>query len=451
MVEIIKNINKKPRIKYFEKKSETIGRSELKILQAERLKKTLRQIFSAGGFLKNRLAEAGLKNLKDVEKIKTALHIKNLPFTSKADLVDNYPFGIFSSPVKNIVRIHASSGTTGKPIIAGYTKRDIVIWSKLMARVFCGADISKSDIGQNAYGYGLFTGGLGFHYGAEKLGMTIIPMSAGFTERQFIMMQDIGATVLFCTPSYALFLSEEIHKYIPDKSKIKLRKGIFGAEPWSEELRKKIEKSLGIDAYDIYGLSEIMGPGVAFECVYKNGLHINEDNFLPEIIDPETGRVLEEGETGELVLTSLNREAMPLIRFRTKDITRLTGEKCKCGRTFVRMDKIKGRTDDMIILKGVNVFPSQIESVLFRCDYLEPVYMIELYTDNLLDKMNIIIEPKNEIFNAGENKITDAVNEISHKIYELIGIRVKITAVPPKTLERSQGKAKRINDLRRKI
>jgi phenylacetate-CoA ligase len=439
------------KIKYFEKKLETIDASELKTLQADRLKKTLKQIFTAGGFLKNKLNEAGVKNLKDAEKIKTAGDIRNFPFISKIDMVNNYPFGLFSSPLNDVIRIHASSGTTGKPIIAGYTKRDVKIWSELMARVFCAAGIGKNDIGQNAYGYGLFTGGLGFHYGAEKLGMTIIPMSTGFTERQLTMMQDIGATVLFCTPSYALFLSEEINKNIPDRSKLKLKKGIFGAEPWSDELRKTIEKSLNIDAYDIYGLSEIIGPGVAFECAYKNGLHINEDNFLPEIINPKTGEVLKDGETGELVITSLNREAMPLIRFRTKDITKLTREKCLCGRTFVRMDKIKGRTDDMIILKGVNVFPSQIESVLFRYEYLEPVYLIELYTDNLLDKINIVIEPKEEIFNKGENKINEITNEISHKIYELIGIRAKITPVPPKTLERSQGKAKRINDLRKKI
>ena len=439
------------KIKYFEKKFETIHISELERLQTERLKKTLKRIFAADGFLKNKLSEAGVKNPKDIEKIKTAQDIRNLPFTSKADLVNNYPFGLLSSPLSDIIRIHASSGTTGKPIIAAYTKRDVKIWSELMARVFCAAGIGGSDIAQNAYGYGLFTGGLGFHYGAEKLGMTIIPMSTGFTERQLTMMQDIGATVLFCTPSYALFLSEEINKNIPDRSKLKLKKGIFGAEPWSDELRKTIEKSLNIDAYDIYGLSEIMGPGVAFECVYKNGLHINEDNFLPEIINPKTGEVLKDGETGELVITSLNREAMPLIRFRTKDITKLTRGKCPCGRTFVRMDKIKGRTDDMIILKGVNIFPSQIESVLFRHEYLEPVYLIELYTDNLLDKINIVIEPKEEIFKMGDGKISEITNEISHKIYELIGIRAKITPVPPRTLERSQGKAKRINDLRKKI
>jgi phenylacetate-CoA ligase len=441
----------KYKIKYFEKKQETIDLPALRALQADRLKKTLKRIFTAGGFLKNKLAEAGAKSLKDIERIKTVRDIGNFPFTSKADLVNNYPFGLFSSPLSDIVRIHASSGTTGKPIIAGYTKYDLKVWSELMARVLCAAGIGKNDIGQNAYGYGLFTGGLGFHYGAEKLGMAVIPMSTGFTERQLTMMQDIGATVLFCTPSYALFLSEEINKNMPDRSKIKLKKGVFGAEPWSDELRRTIENSLNIDAYDIYGLSEIMGPGVAFECLHKNGLHINEDNFLPEIIDPKTGEILNDGETGELVITSLNREAMPLVRFRTKDITRLTRQKCECGRTFVRIDKITGRTDDMIILKGVNIFPSQIESVLFRYEYLEPVYLIELYTDNFLDKINIIIEPKKEIFNTGESKINGIVNEISHEIYELIGIRVKITPVPPKTLERSQGKAKRINDLRKKI
>ncbi len=446
------NSKNKAGITYFDKKSETIDPSELKALQTERLKKTLKQIFiGESNPLKAKLNEAGIKNINDIEKIKGVAEIKNIPFTSKSDLVNNYPYGMFSSPLSDMVRIHASSGTTGKPIIAGYTKGDIKTWSELMARVLCAADISQHDIGQNAYGYGLFTGGLGFHYGAEKLGMMIIPMSTGFTERQFAMMQDIGSTALFCTPSYALFLSEEIGKYIKDKSKIKLKKGIFGAEPWSNELRKKIEDSLGIDAYDIYGLSEILGPGVAFECACKNGLHINEDNFLPEIIDPKTDKVLGDGETGELVLTSLNREAMPLIRFRTKDITRLIREKCDCGRTFVRMAKIKGRTDDMIILKGVNVFPSQIESVLFRYKNLEPVYLVELYTDNLLDTINIVIEPKKEVFNAGKDKVDKVINEVSHSIYELIGIRAKITAVPPQTLERSKGKTKRVNDLRKKI
>jgi phenylacetate-CoA ligase len=438
-------------IKYFKKKQETIERRELESLQTESLKKTLKYIFAGNGFLKNKMIESGIKNLIDIEKISRIEDIKSFSFTSKADLVNNYPFGLFSAPLDHIVRIHASSGTTGKPIITGYTKRDIEIWSELMARVFCAAGIDKNDIAQNAYGYGLFTGGLGFHYGAEKIGMTVIPISTGFTERQLTMMEDIGATVLFCTPSYALFLAEEIHRNIKDRSKIKLKKGIFGAEPWSDELRKKIENSLDIDAYDIYGLSEIIGPGVAFECIYKNGLHINEDNFLPEIINSETGEVLEDGEIGELVLTNLNREGMPLIRFRTKDITRLTHEKCRCGRTFARMDKIKGRTDDMIILKGVNIFPTQIESVLFRYEYLEPAYLIELYTDNLLDKINILIEPKEEIFNMGENKINDIVNEISYEIRELIGIRAKITPVPPKTIERSQGKAKRIKDMRKKI
>ena len=383
-------------IRYYEKKYETMDRSELSILQTQRLKKTLKQILSSNSSLKTRLIEHGIKNSYDIEKIRSTDILKNMPFTYKSDLVDNYPFGIFSKSLDKIVRIHASSGTTGKPIIAGYTKNDIKVWSKLMARVFCAAGISKNDIAQNAYGYGLFTGGLGFHYGAQELGMMIIPMSTGFTERQLTMMQDIGATVLFCTPSYALFLSEEINKKIADKSNIKLKKGIFGAEPWSDELRQKIESSLKIDAYD--------------------GLHINEDNFFPEIINPKTGEILKDGEIGELVLTSLNREAMPLIRFRTKDITRLIKEKCRCGRTFVRMDKIKGRTDDMIILKGVNVFPSQIESVLFKLDYLEPIYLIELYTENLLDKMNIIIEPKEEIFNTGETKIEEITKAISHNI-----------------------------------
>ncbi len=438
-------------INYFEKKYETMEPLELRALQTTRLRETLKTVFIKNNFYKKRFNDAGITDISDIDNIKNIDDIKNLPFTSKKDLVDNYPIGLFSCSLKDTVRVHASSGTTGKPIIAGYTMQDIKIWSQLMARVLYACGIDKNDIGQNAYGYGLFTGGLGVHYGAEAVGMTIIPMSTGFTERQFTMMEDLGTTVLFCTPSYAIFLAEEIHKFIKDTSKIKLRKGVFGAEPWSNEFRQNIEDSLNIDAYDIYGLSEIIGPGVAFECVYKNGLHINEDNFLPEIINPKTGDVLREGETGELVLTSLNRQAMPLIRFRTKDITSFYTGKCKCGRSFVRMHKIKGRTDDMIILKGVNIFPSQIESIIFKNNYLEPVYLIELYTDNLLDKMNIIIEPKQNIFNMGENKIDEIIKEVSHKIYELVGVRSKVTALPPKTLERSQGKSKRIRDLRKKL
>lgn len=438
-------------INYFEKKYETMEPLELRALQTTRLRETLKTVFIKNNFYKKRFNDAGITDISDIDNIKNIDDIKNLPFTSKKDLVDNYPIGLFSCSLKDTVRVHASSGTTGKPILAGYTMQDIKIWSQLMARVLYACGIDKNDIGQNAYGYGLFTGGLGVHYGAEAVGMTIIPMSTGFTERQFTMMEDLGTTVLFCTPSYAIFLAEEIHKFIKDTSKIKLRKGVFGAEPWSNEFRQNIEDSLNIDAYDIYGLSEIIGPGVAFECVYKNGLHINEDNFLPEIINPKTGDVLREGETGELVLTSLNRQAMPLIRFRTKDITSFYTGKCKCGRSFVRMHKIKGRTDDMIILKGVNIFPSQIESIIFKNNYLEPVYLIELYTDNLLDKMNIIIEPKQNIFNMGENKIDEIIKEVSHKIYELVGVRSKVTALPPKTLERSQGKSKRIRDLRKKL
>jgi phenylacetate-CoA ligase len=320
-----------------------------------------------------------------------------------------------------------------------------------MSRVFYACGLNKNDIAQNAFGYGLFTGGLGFHYGAENIGMTLVPMSSGFTERQFAMMNDLGVTVLFCTPSYALFLSEELPKYIKDTSKLKLKKGIFGAEPWSNELRLKIEDMLNIDAYDIYGLSELLGPGVAYECEYKNGLHINEDNFYPEIIDPKTGEVLPEGELGELVLTNLNQEAMPLIRYRTRDITSLNREKCKCGRTFARMKKIKGRTDDMVIIKGVNVFPSQIESAIFSFDFLEPVYLIELYTDNLLDKINVLVEAKSEIYNMGDKKLEDISTMLQYKIHELIGVKSKVTIVPPKTLERSQGKSKRVKDLRKKL
>lgn len=436
-------------VSYFEEKIETMPHEDLNILMLERLKKTLKYVYQNVPFYKEKFDDAGVN--VNIDLIKSMKDLQNFPFTFKSDLVNNYPFGLFSSPLTNIVRIHASSGTTAKPIIASYTKKDLQVWADLMSRVFYACGLNKNDIAQNAYGYGLFTGGLGFHYGAENIGMTVVPMSSGFTERQFAMMKDIGVTALFCTPSYALFLSEELPKYIEDISKLKLKKGIFGAEPWSNELRIKIENLLNIDAYDIYGLSELIGPGVAFECEYKSGLHINEDNFYPEIIDPKTGDILPEGELGELVLTNLNQEAMPLIRYRTRDITSLNREKCKCGRTFARMKKIKGRTDDMIIIKGVNIFPSQIESVIFDFDFLEPVYMIELYTDNLLDRINILIETKAEIYNMGDKKLDEIASMLQYKIHELIGIKSKVTIVPPKTLERSQGKSKRIKDLRKKL
>ena len=436
-------------VSYFEEKIETMPHEDLNILMLERLKKTLKYVYQNVPFYKEKFDDAGVN--ANIDLIKNMKDLQNFPFTFKSDLVNNYPFGLFSSPLTDIVRIHASSGTTAKPIIASYTKKDLKVWADLMSRVFYACGLNKNDIAQNAYGYGLFTGGLGFHYGAENIGMTVVPMSSGFTERQFDMMKDLGVTALFCTPSYALFLSEELPKYIEDVSKLKLKKGIFGAEPWSNELRIKIENLLNIDAYDIYGLSELIGPGVAFECEYKSGLHINEDNFYPEIIDPKTGDILPEGELGELVLTNLNQEAMPLIRYRTRDITSLNREKCKCGRTFARMKKIKGRTDDMIIIKGVNVFPSQIESVIFDFDFLEPVYMIELYTDNLLDRINILIETKAEIYNIGDKKLDEITSMLQYKIHELIGIKSKVTIVPPKTLERSQGKSKRIKDLRKKL
>jgi phenylacetate-CoA ligase len=441
-------MNKKSiQINYFEEKFETMPSDDLNALILERLNKTLKYVYKNVPFYKEQFDNAGV----NVDLVRSVKDLKNIPFTLKSDLVNNYPFGLFSSNLDEIIRIHASSGTTAKPIIVSYTKKDIKVWADLMSRVFYACGLNKIDIAQNAFGYGLFTGGLGFHYGAENIGMTLVPMSSGFTERQFAMMNDLGVTALFCTPSYALFLSEELPKYIKDASKLKLKKGIFGAEPWSNELRLKIEDMLNIDAYDIYGLSELLGPGVAYECEYKNGLHINEDNFYPEIIDPKTGDVLPEGELGELVLTNLNQEAMPLIRYRTRDITSLNREKCKCGRTFARMKKIKGRTDDMVIIKGVNVFPSQIESAIFSFDFLEPVYLIELYTDNLLDKINVLVEAKSEIYNMGDKKLDEISAMLQYKIHELIGVKSKVTIVPPKTLERSQGKSKRVKDMRKKL
>ncbi len=425
---------------------ETLPREALQALQLKRLQNTVERVYNLVPFYRKKLDEANVKP----EDIKSLDDLKRLPFTTKQDLRDNYPFGLFTIPLEQVVRVHASSGTTGKPTVVGYSKRDIDIWSDLMARSLAAAGVSKGDIIQNAYGYGLFTGGLGAHYGGERLGATVIPISGGNTKKQIMIMKDFGSTVLTATPSYTLYLAETIADMGVKRDELKLRVGILGAEPWSEEMRNAIEEKLGIDAIDIYGLSEILGPGVAIECIEaKKGLHIWEDAFIPEIIDPETGEVLPDGEEGELVITTIQKEAIPLIRYRTRDITRIIKEPCKCGRTHRRIERIKGRTDDMLIIRGVNIFPSQIESLLMETEGVEPHYQIIVDRVNNLDTMEVKVEVSEKIFSDEIKHLQRLKEQIEKDIKDLYGISVKVTLAEPKTLQRFEGKAKRVIDKRK--
>ena len=425
---------------------ETLPREALEALQLKRLQAVVERVYATVPFYRKKFDEAKVKP----EDIKTLDDLRRLPFTTKDDLRENYPFGMFAVPLKQVVRIHASSGTTGKPTVVGYTKRDIETWSELMARSLAAAGVTKEDIIQNAYGYGLFTGGLGVHYGAEKIGATVIPISGGNSRRQIMIMKDFGATVLTCTPSYALHLAEVAEEMGVDPKSTKLRVGIFGAEPWTEEMRREIEDIWNIKAIDIYGLSEIIGPGVSIECEEaQNGLHIFEDHFIAEIIDPETGENLPYGEYGELVLTTLAKEAFPVIRYRTRDITRLIKEPCICGRTLVRMDRVKGRTDDMLIIRGVNVFPSQIEEILISTKGVLPHYMIIVDREGPLDVMEVQVEVDEKLFSDEVRKLQQIARTIERNIKETIGISAKVKLVEPKTLQRFEGKAKRVIDRRK--
>ncbi len=425
---------------------ETLPREALQALQLKRLQNTVERVYNLVPFYRKKLDEVNVKP----EDIKSLDDLKRLPFTTKQDLRDNYPFGLFTIPLEQVVRVHASSGTTGKPTVVGYSKRDIDIWSDLMARSLAAAGVSKGDIIQNAYGYGLFTGGLGAHYGGERLGATVIPISGGNTKKQIMIMKDFGSTVLTATPSYTLYLAETIHDMGVKREELKLRVGILGAEPWSEKMRNAIEEKLGIDAIDIYGLSEILGPGVAIECIEaKKGLHIWEDAFIPEIIDPETGEVLPDGEEGELVITTIQKEAIPLLRYRTRDITRIIKEPCKCGRTHRRIERIKGRTDDMLIIRGVNIFPSQIESLLMETEGVEPHYQIIVDRVNNLDTMEVKVEVSEKIFSDEIKHLQKLKEQIEKDIKDLYGISVKVTLAEPKTLQRFEGKAKRVIDKRK--
>ncbi|MBO8170112.1 MAG: phenylacetate--CoA ligase [Thermoanaerobacteraceae bacterium] len=431
---------------YWNEKYETMPREELKKLQLERLKQTVERTYHNVEHYRKAMQERGI----EPSDIKTLDDLKKLPFTTKQDLRDNYPYGMFAVPMSEIVRIHSSSGTTGKPTVVGYTRNDLNTWAELMARALVCGGAGREDVIQNSYGYGLFTGGLGVHYGAERLGASVIPTSGGNTKRQIMIMKDYGTTVLTCTPSYALYMAEVMQEMgIDPKKDLKLKHGIFGAEPWSENMRREIETKLNISAVDIYGLSEIIGPGVAIECKEKRGLHIFEDHFIPEIIDPETGETLPMGEEGELVFTSLTKEALPMIRYRTRDITRLIEEPCSCGRTHIRMERVNGRSDDMLIIRGVNVFPSQVESVLLEIGETEPHYQLIVDRVGTLDTLEIQVEVSDALFSDEVRRLEQLEDKIKKEIETTLGISAKITLVEPKTIQRSEGKAKRVIDRRK--
>ncbi len=426
---------------------ETLPRPALEALQLKRLQSTLARVYANVPFYKESLDKAGItpddvKSLEDIQK---------LPFTYKQDMRDSYPYGLFAVPMEDIVRIHASSGTTGKPTVVGYTRKDIDVWSELMARSFVAAGVHKGDIIHNAYGYGLFTGGLGAHYGAERLGASVIPMSGGNTKKQIMIMQDFGSTVLTCTPSYSLFMAEAAKEEGIEFKHLDLRVGIFGAEPWSESMRTEIEAKLNLCAIDIYGLSEIMGPGVAIECrEAKKGLHIWEDHFIPEIINPDTGDLLPPGEQGELVITTITKEGIPLIRYRTRDITRINYETCACGRTHARIDRMSGRSDDMLIIRGVNVFPSQIESILMGIEGVEPHYLLIVDRKDNLDTLEVQVEVDERLFSDEIKHLQALSHTIEKEIKDILGVTCKARLVEPRTIARSEGKAKRVVDHRTK-
>lgn len=423
---------------------ETIKLEELKQFQLERLQSTLNRVANNVDFYKNKFKSLNI----DVDSIKSLEDIKKLPFTYKKDLRDNYPYGMFAVPLKDIVRIHSSSGTTGKPTVVGYTKRDLETWRNLVARVMVAGGVSSNDIVHIAFSYGLFTGGFGLHYGAEHIGASVIPVSSGNTKRQIMIMQDYRSSVLVCTPSYALHIAETLNQMGLSRNDIFVKYALLGSEPWGEKIRSEIENSLGVVATDNYGLSEIIGPGVSGECQYKNGLHVNEDHFYAEVIDPDTGEVLPEGEKGELVLTTLTKEGMPLIRYRTRDITRLFRDNCPCGRTFIKMEKPSGRTDDMLIINGVNVFPSQVEEVFKEFDDTTPHYMIFIKKKGHLDMMEINLEVSEKLFFDEMKKQRELLEKLHERMFNVLGIKPKVKFVEPKTIERFEGKAKRVIDLR---
>jgi len=429
---------------FWNKEIECIDEEKLREKQLERLKKTIKRVYEKVPYYRKKLNEAQVSP-DDIKKLED---IRNIPFTSKADLREVYPFGMFASPLSEIVEIHMSSGTTGRPIVAGYTLLDIEIWGEVMARCLTMAGATKNDIVQVAYGYGLFTGGFGVHYGARKIGAMIVPASAGNTRRQIEIMRDFGTTILACTPSYALYMAEVAQEMGIEPTTLKLKAGCFGAEMWTEAMRTEIEKRFNLNAYNIYGLTEIIGPGVAHECPEKKGLHVFEDHFFVEVIDPDTGDPVYDGQRGELVLTTLTREGMPMLRFRTRDITSIIRDKCACGRTFARIERIRGRTDDMIKVRGVMIFPYQIEKAILEVQGVEPHYQIIITRPQHLDEIEVMVEMSKETFSDEVKHIENLRRKLEKRIEDITGIRVKVTLVEPKSLPRSEGKAKRIIDKR---
>lgn len=430
---------------YWNQAYECMPREEMRKVQSQRLVDAVKRVYQNVPNYREKMQKIGL----EPGDIKSVDDLTKLPFTYKQDLRDTYPYGLFAVPMSDIVRIHASSGTTGRQTVVGYTRNDLDTWSEVMARTFTSAGASKESFIQISYGYGLFTGGIGAHYGAEKVGASVIPASVGNTKRQLQIMKDFGTTHLACTPSYALYLAEEMEEAGIKKEELKLKAGIFGAEPWTDSMRAEIEQRLGITTIDIYGLSEVMGPGVASECSCQCGLHIQEDHFIPEIINPETGEVLPEGSKGELVFSTVTKEGLPLIRYRTRDISSLNYEKCECGRTNVRMNKVSGRSDDMLIIRGVNVFPSQIESVLLEIGQTAPHYLLIVDRVDNLDILEIWVEMTQSMFSDEVKHIEEIERRIKKEVESTLGISAKVKLVEPKTIERSEGKAKRVIDKRK--
>lgn len=425
---------------------ECMSRDELHELQSKRLKKAVDRVYHNVEYYRKKMQAVGIEpgDINGVEDI------SKLPFTTKDDLRDTYPFGLLAVPKSEIVRVHASSGTTGKATVVAYTRKDIDIWAECVARAFAQAGLNRDDVIQIAYGYGLFTGGLGAHYGAEHLGATVVPMSTGNTKKLTTMMKDFGATAIACTPSYLLHIAETLEAD-GDLDKIKLKAAICGAEPWTEQMRLQIEEKLHINAFDIYGLSEVMGPGVACDCIYHKGLHVYEDHFLPEIVDPKTLKPLGENETGELVFTTLTKEGLPLIRYRTKDLTSISYDKCECGRTLARISRFKGRSDDMLIIRGVNVFPSQVEAALLEISETAPYYLLIVDRVNNLDTLEVQVEVDEKFFSDKISELESLTKRIAHTIQQGIGLAVKVKLVEPKTIERSMGKAVRVIDKRKLV
>ncbi len=428
---------------YWQKEVECLPREKIEKLKLERLKKTVERVYEKVPFYRNKFREKGL----EPGDIKSLQDLRHLPFTTKTDFRDNYPFGLFAVEMAEVVRFHSSSGTTGKPTVVGYTRRDVETWADLMARsLYCGGT-RRNSVVHNAYGYGLFTGGLGIHYGVERLGAAVLPVSGGNSKRQVMLMQDFRSDILTCTPSYALHLAEVIEE-MGLRGKLNLKYGIFGAEPWSENMRRELEEKLNIHAVDIFGLSEIIGPGVSIECLEKKGMHVFEDNFIAEIIDPKTEEPLPPGEKGELVITTINKEALPVLRYRTRDISVLDESPCPCGRTLVRMQKIMGRTDDMIIIRGVNVFPTQVESVLLEIGETEPHYMLYVKREGNLDVLEVWVEVSERMFSDQIKGMEVLERRIRGHIESVLGISARVKLVEPKSIPRSEGKAKRVQDLR---